>query len=291
MKPAVVTELAELRQTVLDQRRAGRTIGLVPTMGNLHAGHLSLVEQAAERSDFTLASIFVNPTQFGPGEDFASYPRSLEADLDALTDTSCDLIWAPPGDAVYPLPEPFLLRVPEALGNCLCGRSRPGHFDGVASVVLRLFIQVQPDIAVFGEKDFQQLLIIKQMVRDLSLPIKVHGAPTQRETDGLAMSSRNAYLDARERAIAPLLHRVLDETAAGLAAGGDFAELHAAALERLKAAGFKPDYLDWRSSEDLTAATDERPSRLFAAAWLGQARLIDNIPVVGAGDVVEITRS
>lgn len=280
MKPALVTGLVELRQLVLDQRRAGRTIGFVPTMGNLHSGHLSLVRQAADRSDFTLVSIFVNPTQFGEGEDFDSYPRSLAEDLAGLADTPCDLVWAPPNSAVYPLAEPFLLRVPEGLTDCLCGRSRPGHFDGVASVVLRLFSQVQPDIAVFGEKDFQQLLVIKRMVHDLSLPIEVHGAPTLREADGLAMSSRNAYLNREERATAPLLHRVLDETADALTVGGNFAELRSAALERLEAAGFRPDYLDWRSAEDLTVAVHERPSRLFAAAWLGQARLIDNVPVI-----------
>ncbi|HSH26748.1 MAG TPA: pantoate--beta-alanine ligase [Wenzhouxiangella sp.] len=279
MTPTLVDELASLRAILAGARARGKLIALVPTMGNLHAGHLSLVEHARARCDVVVASIFVNPTQFGPGEDFEAYPRTLDDDLDALASVGCDHVWAPAVETMYPLDEPFMLRVPGALGNRLCGRSRPGHFDGVASVVLRLFSQVGPDLAVFGEKDFQQLLILRQMARDFSLPVELAGAPTVRETDGLAMSSRNGYLDERERAVAPELHRVLTETARALAAGKDFSALKKRALAALEAAGFRPDYLEWHSAEDLGEPTPGAPSRLFAAAWLGKARLIDNVPI------------
>ena len=248
-------------------------------MGNLHRGHLSLVEEAARRCDATVASIFVNPTQFGPGEDFEAYPRTFEADLEALASVGCDLVWAPPVDTMYPLDEPFMLRVPESLSDCLCGRSRPGHFDGVATVVLRLFNQVAPDVAVFGEKDFQQLLILRRMAQDVALPIEIVGAPIIREADGLAMSSRNGYLSEAERHCAPVLYRVLNETAEGLVAGENFAALKKQALKELQSAGFRPDYLEWRSAGDLGEPQAGEPSRLFGAAWLGRARLIDNVPV------------
>lgn len=277
--PRVVESLPALREAVGRLRANGRRIGFVPTMGNLHRGHLGLVEQAAGHCEATVASIFVNPTQFGPGEDFEAYPRTFQADLEALASVGCDLVWAPPVEVMYPLEEPFMLRVPEALSDCLCGRSRPGHFDGVATVVLRLFSQVSPDVAVFGEKDFQQLLILRRMTRDLSLPIDLLGAPIAREEDGLAMSSRNGYLDAQQRAVAPTLHRVLAETAEGLAAGEDFGPLKKRALEELAAKGFRPDYLDWRSAEDLGEPKPGEPSRVFGAAWLGKARLIDNVPL------------
>jgi pantoate--beta-alanine ligase len=275
----VAETLSSLRDNLARHRRAGRRIGFVPTMGNLHRGHLSLIEAARERAEATVASIFVNPTQFGPGEDYDAYPRTFEADRDALEEAGCDLIWAPPVAVMYPLEEPYMLRVPQRLADRLCGRSRPGHFDGVASVVLRLFSQVSPDLAVFGEKDFQQLLILRQMVRDLSLPIEIVGAPIVRESDGLAMSSRNAYLSDSERRAAPILHRVLAETAEKLGREDDFDALRSAALETLERAGFRPDYLEWRCAETLGLPKRGRPSRVFGAAWLGRARLIDNVPV------------
>lgn len=277
--PRVIETLSSLRGSVADLRAGAGRIGFVPTMGNLHRGHLSLFEEARKHCDATVASIFVNPTQFGPGEDFEAYPRSFEADLEALASVGCDLVWAPPVETMYPLDQPFMLRVPEALSDRLCGRSRPGHFDGVATVVLRLFSQVQPDVAVFGEKDFQQLLILRQMAQDFSLPVALVGAPIVREEDGLAMSSRNGYLDDRQRAIAPALNRVLRGTADGLIAGEDFERLKKRALAQLHSAGFNPDYLEWRSAEDLGEPKPGEPSRVFGAAWLGKARLIDNVPL------------
>ncbi len=282
--PRVIEALALLRDAAGRIHADGKRIGFVPTMGNLHRGHLSLIEEARKHCDATVASIFVNPTQFGPEEDYEAYPRTFETDLEALASVGCDLVWAPPVETMYPLEQPFMLRVPESLSDRLCGRSRPGHFDGVATVVLRLFSQVQPDVAVFGEKDFQQLLILRQMAHDFSLPVALVGAPIVREEDGLAMSSRNGYLDDRQRAIAPALSRVLRETADGLIAGEDFERLKKRALAQLQSAGFRPDYLEWRSAEDLGEPKPHTPSRVFAAAWLGQARLIDNVPVPAAAD-------
>lgn len=278
----VIHELAELRQALAHLRAGGRQVGLVPTMGNLHAGHLSLVEQLESSCPVRVTSIFVNPTQFGPNEDYSRYPRTLEADVEALESVGCDLVWAPSVASMYPLPQSFMLSVPETLSDLLCGRSRPGHFDGVASVVLRLLTQVQPDLALFGEKDYQQLLVLQRMAQDLSLPVRIEGAPIVREADGLAMSSRNQYLNADERAIAPTLHAVLSKLAQGLVQGQAFAPLRAQALARLTEAGFRPDYLEWRSVADLRELGSHKAdlredSRLFAAAWLGGARLIDNL--------------
>ncbi len=277
--PRVVESLPQLRESVGRLREHGDRIGFVPTMGNLHRGHLSLVEEAGRHCEATVASIFVNPTQFGPGEDFDAYPRTFEADLDALASVGCDLVWAPSVATMYPLEPPFMVHVPETLSDRLCGRSRPGHFDGVATVVLRLLNQVAPDVAVFGEKDYQQLLILRQMARDFGLPVKLLGAPIVREADGLAMSSRNAYLDEQQRAAAPTLYRVLTNTAERLAAGDEFKSLKQHALEQLETAGFRPDYLEWRSAEDLGEPKPDEPSRVFGAAWLGKARLIDNVPL------------
>ncbi|WP_376696372.1 pantoate--beta-alanine ligase [Wenzhouxiangella sp. EGI_FJ10305] len=276
--PRVVESLPALRESIGRLRERGDRIGFVPTMGNLHRGHLGLVEEAAVCCEATIASIFVNPTQFGPGEDFEAYPRTFDADLEALESVGCDLVWAPPVEVMYPLEKPFMVQVPEALSDCLCGRSRPGHFDGVATVVLRLLNQVTPDVAVFGEKDYQQLLILRQMARDFALPVELLGAPIVREEDGLAMSSRNGYLDEKQRAVAPTLYRMLTNTAERLAAGEAFEPLKARALEELQAAGFRPDYLEWRSAEDLGEPKPDEPSRVFGAAWLGKARLIDNVP-------------
>ena len=277
-----IARLTGLRSQLQRWRSAGQSVALVPTMGNLHDGHLALVREAANRADRVVASIFVNPTQFGPNEDFAAYPRTLHADLEALKDAGCDGAWVPETDQVYPTDTPFLVRVPAVLADTLCGRFRPGHFDGVASVVLRLFNQVQPDVAVFGEKDFQQLLIIRRMVQDLSLPITIVGVPTLRDADGLALSSRNQYLSEKERAQAPWLHKVLTELADGLGAGRDWSVMHEEALWRLEQTGFRVDYLAWCSADDLGAPKPDAPQRLLVAARLGKARLIDNIPVEAA---------
>jgi pantoate--beta-alanine ligase len=272
-------QLDSLRATLDQWRLQRQSIAFVPTMGNLHDGHLALVNEARQQADRVVASIFVNPAQFGPGEDFESYPRTREADLAALESVGCDLVWMPAVSRMYPLDPPFRIQVPDRLADRLCGASRPGHFDGVASVVLRLFNQVRPDLAVFGEKDYQQLLIIRRMVEDLALTVKIHGMPTVREADGLAMSSRNGYLTERERTSAPVLYRVLGEMAEALRDGAEIKPLRVAALENLEAAGFRPDYLEWCSTEDLAEPEPGKPSRLFAAAWLGKARLIDNLPV------------
>lgn len=276
---AAVSRLAGLRSQIGRWRSAGERIALVPTMGNLHAGHLALVEAAGRQADRVVVSIFVNPTQFGPNEDFAAYPRTLRQDLLALGQSGCDLVWCPEVDSMYPLDNGFRVTVPERLASKLCGRFRPGHFDGVASVVLRLFNQVQPDLALFGEKDFQQLLVLRWLARDLSLPIEVLGHPTERDDDGLALSSRNQYLSASERATAPLLYRQLRELADGLEAGRDWSNLKESALWALEEAGFKPQYLAWCSAEDLGPPRPDEPQRLLVAAWLGKARLIDNLPI------------
>lgn len=274
-----VERLPDLRERVDAWRSAGERIGLVPTMGNLHAGHLRLVEAIRRHCDRVVTSIFVNPTQFGPSEDYEAYPRTREADLAALEEAGSDLAWVPPVTEMYPLKTPFMVQVPETLSNCLCGASRPGHFDGVATVVLKLFNQMSPDVAIFGEKDFQQLLILRHMAADLSLTVEIIGMETVREADGLAMSSRNAYLESSEREAAPELYRVLKETARGLRAGESEKALTDQAQARLQKAGFRPDYFQWRSAIDLDEPRDGEPSRLFAAAWLGRARLIDNISV------------
>ncbi|MBB6086951.1 pantoate--beta-alanine ligase [Wenzhouxiangella marina] len=279
MKLGPTHDLAELRRTIRSWQADGQRVGFVPTMGNLHAGHLALVDRLRKSCDRVVTSIFVNPTQFGPNEDFAAYPRTLEADLAALTELGADLAWVPSVETMYPLAESFMVRAPKALADTLCGADRPGHFDGVASVVLRLFLQVAPDAAIFGEKDFQQLLIIRELVRDYALDIDIESLPTVREVDGLAMSSRNQYLSAEERARAPALHAVLRETAAALAEGDDWATLQRRGFERLSDAGFEPQYLEWRSAETLGVPEAGRPQRLLAAARLGKARLIDNLAV------------
>ena len=277
----VTGSLAELRESLEAARGGGRAIHLVPTMGNLHAGHLELVDRAREGSALVVVSIFVNPAQFGPGEDFERYPRTPEADLAALQARGCDLVWMPEVATMYPLgPDAgFRVRVPEGLAGCLCGASRPGHFDGVAGVVLRLFNQTGPDSAFFGEKDYQQLVIIRRMAVDLSLCIEVVGVPTVRDARGLALSSRNHYLDSGELDIAPELHATLVEIARRWAAGeGTSDSLEESGLARLESLGFRPDYVSIRSGLDL-GLPDGRADRVFAAARLGSARLIDNVAV------------
>ena len=277
MSVLAIDQLARLRGAIAEFRAAGERVGLVPTMGNLHAGHLSLVRAIRDHCDRIVVSIFVNPTQFGPGEDFQTYPRTLNADLESLKKADCDLVWRPDVDTMYPLAESFMVQPPNHLTDRLCGLNRPGHFTGVASVVLRLFNQVWPDVALFGEKDFQQLLIIRHMVSDLALPIDIRGLETVREPDGLAMSSRNQYLTSSERKIAPLLYRTLIELAEKLADDQPWEVLKATAWDRLERSGFQPQYLEWLSGEDLGSPQPGRPQRLLVAARLGKARLIDNI--------------
>lgn len=271
-----------LREQVRIWRGAGERIGFVPTMGNLHAGHLSLVEQARRSADRVVASVFVNPMQFGPGEDYDSYPRTLEEDRAQLEATGADLLFAPPVEEVYPLPLEAMTRVEvPQIGDILCGQFRPGFFTGVATVVTKLFNLVQPDLAVFGQKDYQQLIIIRRLVQDLSLPIEIEAAPTLRETDGLAMSSRNAYLSAAERQVAPQLHHTLEGLAAALHAGRrDSPALEQLGMQQLELAGFRPDYVSIRRAADLSVPGRDEPELVvLAAAWLGRARLIDNLRV------------
>lgn len=274
--------IAELRAQVMAWRRSGERVALVPTMGNLHRGHIRLVERAREQAARTVASIFVNPTQFGPNEDYAGYPRTLDADSRQLEAAGLDLLFAPGVAAIYPRPleEMTQVRVP-VLSQVLCGASRPVHFGGVATVVNKLFNLVQPDVALFGEKDWQQLVIIRRMATDLDLPIAIIGVPTVRESDGLAMSSRNGYLSAEERAIAPTLYATLQAMVERWRAGErDYAALEREAKAQLAAAGFRPDYFEFRRASDLQLpAPEETDLRIFAAAWLGRARLIDNVPV------------
>lgn len=261
-------------------RAQGNRIAFVPTMGNLHAGHLKLVRHGRAIADRLVVSIFVNPLQFGPQEDYAVYPRTPEDDSAALMREDADLLFAPAVDEIYTgdLSATTRVEVP-GLDAILCGAFRPGFFTGIATVVTRLFNLVQPDIAIFGEKDYQQLVLIRRMVADLCMPVRIEGVATVREPDGLAMSSRNAYLDSRERAIAPELYRVLCAVRSEVQAGeADYAELEAAAMSRLAAAGFRPDYVSIRRAVDLgEPGAGETPLRVLAAAWLGAARLIDNI--------------
>lgn len=254
-------------------------------MGNLHRGHIHLVERARELAPRTVASIFINPMQFGANEDYAGYPRTLEDDSRQLEGVGLDLLFAPKLAEIYPRPlaDMTQVTVPE-LSEILCGVSRPAHFGGVTTVVAKLLNMVRPDVAVFGEKDWQQLVIIRRMAVDLDFPVEIVGVPTVREPDGLAMSSRNGYLSAEERARAPMLYSILRATAERLRAGErDCAALEAEAKSRLAEAGFRPDYFEIRRSDNLRRPTAEDVDlRIFAAAWLGRARLIDNLAVAPA---------
>ena len=280
-----VQDAAALRAAVRGWRAKGQTVGFVPTMGNLHAGHQSLIRLARARTERVVASVFVNPTQFGPNEDFERYPRTLVQDQAALADEDCDLLFAPDVATIYPFgaEHSVSLRVPQ-ITDTLEGAHRPGHFDGVATVVSKLLLQCLPDIAYFGEKDYQQLLVVRRMARDLDIPVKIEGIATMREPDGLALSSRNVYLSPEERRIAPLLYRVLNDTAAALAANPEnVAATLQNGLAELRQAGFAPDYLELRDAADLSRMGRlDRPARLLAAAHLGRTRLIDNIPVDAA---------
>jgi len=261
----------------------GETVALVPTMGALHEGHLALVAEAKRRADRVVASIFVNPKQFGPNEDFDAYPRRAEADSTKLAAAGVDVLWMPPVDEMYP--QGFATNISVAgLPDGLCGAARPGHFDGVATVVAKLFNQVRPDIAIFGEKDWQQLAIIRRMATDLDMGVDVVGFPTQREDDGLARSSRNAYLTPDERAAAIALPRALGNAARSIEQGGSIKEALSAVEAALLKAGFSPaDYVELVDAETLQPLeTLDRPGRLLAAARLGKARLIDNLAVTPA---------
>lgn len=270
-----------LRSTLALWRAAGARIAFVPTMGNLHAGHLQLIEVARAQADRTVASVFVNPLQFGPNEDFARYPRTPEADCAALEGAGADLAFLPGVDAMYPRPLATLTQVSvPVLSDMLEGAHRPGHFDGVTTVVARLFNLVQPDVAVFGEKDYQQLAVIRRMVADLGWPIAVIGVPTVREPDGLAMSSRNGYLTPGQRACAPRLAQTLNEVADQLRGGErDFDALERAAAQVLNAEGFRTDYVSIRRPDLQPAAAGDTRLVILAAAHLGATRLIDNLPV------------
>jgi pantoate--beta-alanine ligase len=279
-KLAVARSVTELRGRVRAWRRAGETVALVPTMGALHAGHLALVARAKALADRVIVSLFVNPTQFGGNEDFSRYPRDEVGDRAKLRDAGADLLYAPSVAEIYPAGFATSVSV-GAMAERLDGQFRLGHFSGVATVVAKLLLQAQADVACFGEKDYQQLQIIKRLVRDLDIPTRIVGVKTVRERDGLALSSRNAYLSPGERAVAPALHRILIETGARIAAG---ASLHAAAVQgraELRRAGFrKIDYLEVCDAGTLELLVRlERPARILAAAWLGRTRLIDNEPL------------
>jgi len=276
----VLHRIDAVRRCVAGWRGAGHSVGLVPTMGSLHEGHLSLVELARRQADRVVASLFVNPLQFGAGEDFDRYPRDLARDGRLLDEAGVALMFAPEVTEIYPdgAGSTTVVEVP-ALAGVLEGQFRPGHFTGVATVVVKLLNIVQPDLAVFGEKDFQQLAVIRRLARDLCLPVRIHGGPIIRDTDGLALSSRNAYLAPRERSIAPLLYRQLQDTARRVAGGDrDWGKLEADALRELGRAGFAPDYFSVRRPDDLREPRDsDRHLVILAAARIGSTRLIDNL--------------
>lgn len=274
-----IRQLDLLRAGTAEFRAEGARIALVPTMGALHAGHMALIEAAKRPGTRVVASIFVNPKQFGPGEDLARYPRKEQADTRMLANAGCDLLWMPPVEVMYP--EGFATNISVAgVSEGLDGAARPGHFDGVSTVVAKLFNQVRPDIAYFGEKDFQQLAVIRRMVADLDFGIEIAGVPTQREDDGLALSSRNIYLAEDERARAVALPRALGVAARDIGKSGDVDAALAAARASLIAAGFEIDYVTLVDAETLSEQTDPaRPRRLLAAARMGSTRLIDNIAV------------
>lgn len=280
-KPPVVRTIVALRRTRARYRTRKETVALVPTMGALHAGHFALIKLAKRRAMRVVVSIFVNPAQFAPHEDFSSYPRTINADLAALGALKVDLVWAPTIAEMYP--RGFATRV-EPSGSATVGledKYRPHFFGGVATVVSKLFLQVAPDTAIFGQKDFQQLKVVTAMARDLDIPVKVIGAPTVREKDGLAMSSRNAYLTAAERAAAPTLHRALKECAAAIKSGKPIASTLLTGRAAIERAGFAVDYLEARHTETLEpiSALKDGPVRLLVAAKIGKTRLIDNVAV------------
>jgi pantoate--beta-alanine ligase len=280
-RPLVVRTLPALRRALDAARSGGKTVALVPTMGALHAGHLALVRLARKQADRVVVSIFVNPTQFGPTEDFGRYPRTWNADLAALAGENVDIVWAPTPEAMYP--KGFATRLAPA-GAATAGledRFRPHFFGGVATVVAKLFLQCRPDIAVFGQKDYQQLRVVTRMATDLDLPLRIAGAPTVRERDGLARSSRNVYLSPQERAAAPVLYASLRACAEEIRHGKRIAAALTAARAKIRRAGFAIDYVEARHAETLAPVRSQKdgPIRLLVAAKIGSTRLIDNIAV------------
>ncbi|AQS40066.1 pantothenate synthetase [Shewanella psychrophila] len=272
-------EITQIREQVRVWHAKGETVAFVPTMGNLHLGHITLIKEAVKRADHVIASIFVNPMQFGQNEDLDAYPRTLAADQQALTDAGAELLFTPTPETIYPkgMEQQTFIEVPE-IGDELCGASRPGHFRGVATIVCKLFNIVQPDVALFGKKDFQQLLVIKTMVEDLSMPIEIIGVETIREESGLAMSSRNGYLSQSQKGQAAKLKQVMDVMSQEIQSGQAIVDAIAEANAELIEAGFKPDYLEVRSSTDLSSAQAEQKALVIvAAAYMGTTRLIDNL--------------
>lgn len=274
--------IAELRTILGEWRRASQRIGLVPTMGNLHQGHLNLVRRALREADRVVVSVFVNPTQFAPGEDYQDYPRTFEQDWEQLEALGVDMVFAPSVGEMYPDGTKHATCIDVGdLGEILCGDSRPGHFKGMASVVNMLLNLTHPDVAVFGQKDYQQLVVIRRMVCDLHIPVAILGEPTARESSGLALSSRNRYLSENERRRAPALYHALQKASAALSAGErDFRKLEAKGCAELEEAGLQPEYFTVREAGDLAAPDPESGEFVvMAAARLGHARLIDNIVV------------
>lgn len=285
----LVRTRAQVRERLAEWRAEGARVALAPTLGNLHRGHLALVDAAAEHADKVAVSIFVNPLQFDREDDLQAYPRTLDADLERLRGRDVSLVFAPAVEEIYPPDcDPGIFVEPGALAKTLCGANRPGHFAGVATVVVKLFNLFAPDAAVFGEKDYQQLILIRRLVERLDFGVHVVSVPTVREDDGLALSSRNGYLDAEQRKRAPALYRVLRDTAARVKDGGGAAALNRLAADahaRLESAGLRPDYVEIRDARDLAPVDDRRERRgkvVLAAAWLGKARLIDNVVVEDA---------
>ena len=278
-KPTTVRTVGDLRKQVGAWSKAGETVGLVPTMGALHDGHLSLVTLAKSRADRVVVSIFVNPTQFGPREDFTRYPRDEQGDITKLGKAGVDLVFAPETAEMYPQDFSTQVKVSD-LTEDLCGAARPNHFDGVATVVAKLLMQCAPGVAVFGEKDYQQLLVIKRLVRDLNIPVEIVAAPIVREEDGLALSSRNSYLSPSERKIAPMLYQTILEVAADLAKGRGCDDAVVAARFKLDAAGFRVNYVAVRDPDTLKPLSGPvARARVLAAVFLGKTRLIDNVAV------------
>jgi len=276
-----ISSIANLRETIKEWRKKGESIAFIPTMGNLHDGHISLVEHALGRTDHTVVSVFVNPLQFGEGEDYQGYPRTLNADREQLAIREVDILFVPNLNEMYPegMENHAQVVLPENLTNILCGVSRPTHFAGVTTVVAKLFNIIQPDMAIFGEKDYQQLFLIKKMVQDLCMPIEVVGKPIIREKNKLAMSSRNQYLTAAQREVAPNLFATLNNMRQRIQDGErDFDKLTDQAQTTLSELGFKPDYISIRNRDTLAVATDtDKNLIILAAAYLGKARLLDNI--------------
>ena len=276
--PVIVRTLVQLRRLTASWRKAGETSALIPTMGALHTGHLELIKRGQTKARRTVASIFVNPTQFAPHEDFARYPRDEAGDVAKLADVGCDAVWAPGVEEMY-RPGAATWIVPKGAALGLETDFRPHFFEGVATVCCKLFTQSQADFAIFGEKDYQQLCVVRQMVRDLDLPIEIVGMPTVREPDGVAMSSRNRYLSPQDRAAAPIIHRSIVDVANHLKAGTEIDRATSEASAVLENAGFKVDYVAVRDAETLAAwdPRSQRPPRVLVAAWLGKTRLIDNL--------------